>query len=644
MTKKSKLIAIVLTLILLLSACQNLDQNISQTTTQETTTTEATLSTENTTVQQSTTAEVDLSDQDITYAEEQIYNAIYDEEVQTLNYLVTATTQEIGLAANFIDTLVDYNRYGQVIPSLAESYSCSVDGLTWTFKLREGVNWYTWDGDFYAETVAQDFVDALKYSFDPKSQSKTANIAYEVIKNGKDYYKGRIKDFAKVGVKAIDKYTLEYTLEEPLPYFQSMLTYASFFPVNGKFLAEQGDAFGTSKESLLYNGAYLLTEFKPLKKRILIANQNYWDKANVHIQKLNYQYNKEAASVAQEMFLKGEISEIAIGSDLIDQWMADPKLKQKVRPATGSYYTYCYALNFDPHYDEAFAPEQWRIAVNNLNFRKAFFYGFDRLAALTVDEPYIPSNRISNTITPEAFVSIAGKDYIYLGELTRYADTLKFDQTEAKIYMEKAVQELGDKIDWPIKVVMPYNPSNPNNLLKAQVIEQQLENLFSKDTVDVFTIPYPPSGYLTNTRRAGKYSIMEVNWGPDYADPHTFTGMFIDSNYNFPELTTELDQNGRNKYEVYQKMVAAAESEKVDLAKRYELYANAESYLLDNAWVIPYRKGGGGYVASLLNPFEQPFAPFGVATSRWKGMRILSRPMNAEQFEREKEAWEANRD
>lgn len=581
---------------------------------------------------------------DISYSDEQVYNTVYSDEVQTLNYLVTSTTNEFGLAANFIDTLVDYNRYGKLIPSLAKSWEVSDDGLVWTFKLREGVNWYTYDGEVYAETVAQDFVDALKYSFNPENASKTANIAYDVIKNGKAYYDGEVTDFEQVGVKALDKYTLEYTLSEPVPYFESMLTYVAFFPVNGEFLTQQGSAFGTSKESLLYNGAYILSEFEPQNKRVLSANENYWDKDNVFIQEINYKYNKEAATVAQELFLRGEVSHVGIGSDSIDAWMADPNLSKLIRPATASYYTYFYALNFDPQYDEAYAPQDWKTAVNNLNFRKAFYHGFDRIAALTVDEPYNPENKIGNTITPETFVNIGGKDFVNLGPLDAHANDMKFDETAAKDYMQKAVEELGDTVEWPIKVIMPYNTGGSSNAMKAQVIEQQLENLFGADLIDVYIMPYPPSGYLSSTRRAGKYSFMEVNWGPDYADPHTYTEMFIEGTYNFPENTTEVDDNGENKYRVYATMVESASAEKVDLAKRYEMYAEAESYLLDNAWVIPYRKGGGGYVASLLNPFESPFSPFGVAGERWKGLHILAAPMSTEQFEAEQAKWQAARE
>lgn len=581
---------------------------------------------------------------EIGYSDDQVYRTVYSGEVTTLNYLITSSTAEFGFAANFIDTLVDYDRYGKLIPSLATSWEVSEDGLVWTFHLRQGVNWYTHDGEIYAETVAQDFVDAIEYTFNPENASKTANIAYKALKNGEAYYNGEVTDFNEVGVKAIDKYTLEYTLEEALPYFESMLTYVSFFPVNGAFLAEQGAQFGTSKESLLYNGAYIMESFEPQNKRVLVANENYWDKENVHIKEINYKYNKEAATVAQELFLRDEISHVDVGSDTIDAWMMDPKMSKMIRPATASYYTYFYALNFDPQYDEVYDPENWKVAVNNLNFRKAFYHGFDRIAALTVDEPYNPMNKVGNTITPMTFVNVNGKDFVNLSNLNKHAMDNKFDADMAKDYMEKAMAELGDSVEWPVKVVMPYNTGGSNNAMKAQVIEQQLENLFGSDVIDVYILPYPPSGYLSNTRRAGNYSFMEVNWGPDYADPHTYTDMFVEGTYNFPENTTEVDENGMNKYEVYEGMVMAASAEKVDLMKRYEMYADAEAYLLDNAWVIPYRKGGGGYVASLLNPYEAPFSPFGVASERWKGMHILAEPMSTEQFEAEKAAWETARE
>lgn len=205
--------------------------------------------------------------------------------------------------------------------------------------------------------------------------------------------------------------------------------------------------------------------------------------------------------------------------------------------------------------------------------------------------------------------------------------------------------ELEGKVTFPVKVVVPYNSGSSANADRAQVLEQQLETLLGKDYIDVIILPYPPTGYLNATRRAGNYSLQEVNWGPDYADPQTYTDPFIrGGNYNFPDFTTEVDENGLNKYDVYESMIEAAKSEVLNNELRYNLFAEAEAYMIENAWLIPFSTGGGGYVSSKINPFEGPFSPFGVAGSRWKGQKIMDQPMSTELYYELREEWEQNRE
>ena len=128
------------------------------------------------------------------------------------------------MAANVIDSLVENDPYGNIIPGLALSWENSEDGLTWTFHLREGVKWYDYQGNEIAEVTANDFVDALEYVMTAENESLTySQVA--CIKNAEAFYNKEITDFAEVGVKALDDYTLEYTLEQPTPYFLSGLTY-----------------------------------------------------------------------------------------------------------------------------------------------------------------------------------------------------------------------------------------------------------------------------------------------------------------------------------------------------------------------------------------------------------------------------------
>lgn len=572
----------------------------------------------------------------------QDYYTVYAGEITTLNYLVTATTAEQAVAANCIDTLVEYDNLGILKPALAEKWEVSPDGLTYTFHLRKGVKWVTFEGKEYAEVTAQDFVDALKYILNPKNASKTANIAYGVIKNGEAYYKGQITDFSQVGVKAVDKYTLQYTLEKPVPYFLTMLTYVCFMPVNGKFLAEVGDKFGTDNKTMLYNGAYILSVFEPQNKRVLVKNEKYWDAKNVFIKKLEYKYNKEANTLAPEMFLRGEISGTGIPTASLDGWMKDPQKKNMVIPAQTSFYTYFYAFNFDPHFDAQYEPENWKIAVNNLNFRKAIFHALDRKAAMMTAEPYSPERRLNNTITPKNFCAYGGKDYTQIGELAAISSTDSFNKDLALQYRDKAKAELAGKAKFPVKIMMPYNTASSDWTNRVQVVEQQLENLLGKDFIDVIPVGFPPTNFLTVTRRSGNYAIQECNWGPDYADPETYTDPFYPgSNYNWPEKAIGYtDPDGKTKY---QKLVDAAKAEVLDIGKRYELFAKAEAFLINEAFVIPYGVGGGGYIATKLEPFTSPYAPFGVSELRFKGQVVLDKPIDIATYNAAYEKWQRDR-
>lgn len=570
------------------------------------------------------------------------YTMAYSGEVTTINYLVTASTNEFGLAANLVDTLIDYDRYGVAQPALATEWTTSDDGLVWTFKIREGVKWVDHTGKEYANVTANDFVDAMEYILDSTNESKTANIAYGVLKNAKAFYDGEITDFSEVGVKALDDYTLEYTLERQTPYFESMLAYVCFFPVNGQFLDEVGDRFGTDNENFLYNGAYIMETFEPQNRRVLVKNDSYWDKDNVHISKLNYIYNKEAGTLAPELFARGEIDYADIPSSVIDQWMGNPQRVDMVRPNRTSFYTYFYIFNFDPQFDAEYEPDNWKVAVNNVNFRKSLFHALDRRAAMLTAEPYNPDYKLSNTITPKNFVNFEGVDYTLLDGLAAITERNSFNADLALEFKIKAMEELAGEATFPIKVLMPYNSGSTEWANRAQVIEQQMERLLGTDFIDIIIEAKPPTGFLQEVRRSGKYAFLEANWGPDYADPETYTDPFAPTGtYNWPHLAEGYaEANGKNTYE---NMVDAAKAEVLDMEKRYTLFAEAEAFLIDEAFVIPYALGGGGYSASRLSPFESPYSPFGVSSERFKGQTVLDKPMNSEEFSAGLEKWEAER-
>ena len=189
-------------------------------------------------------------------AEDEVtYTTLYSGEVTSLNYLTTGTTNEFSVAANIIDTLVERDAYGNIVPCLAETWEQSEDGLTWTFHIRKGSTWVDQTGAYYADVTAYDFVTAAQYVLDAKNDASNAWILTDYLEGAEAYYESteipgegeaapEPVDFDTVGVKALDDYTIAYTTMEPIPFFLSMLDYSCYMPVNAKFLEEKGDEFG----------------------------------------------------------------------------------------------------------------------------------------------------------------------------------------------------------------------------------------------------------------------------------------------------------------------------------------------------------------------------------------------------------------
>ncbi len=591
-----------------------------------------------------------------------VYRRLYSSEVTTMNYLVTGSSVEFEIGANVIDTLVEYDNLGQIQPSLAESWKMSEDGLTYTFKLREGQKWYDYEGNEMAEVTAGDFVSAAKYVLTPEYESSTAQNYFGVIKNAEEYYNSQVADdpeteevegndldidFTEVGVKALDNYTLEYTLVQPTPYFLSSLTYVCYMPAYGSLLEELGAEFGTDNTKMYFNGAYILSEFAPQEKHVYTRNENYWDADKVYITKIEETYNAEALTLAPVMAQSDEVDYAEIGADIANEWLADSDRSDMVsRMRIKTDYSYFYSFNFDPQFDAEYEPENWKLAVNNENFRQSLKAGLDRIKQLSVSDPNSPEIRLNNTITPASFVDYNGKDYTTYGNLAAITEGNSFDESAALAYKEQAVSELtAQGATFPVKVLMPYNPSITNWDKECVVVEQQLEALLGTDYIDIIVEAGPATDFLSQVRRVGKYAFMMTNWGADYADPQTWTDPFAAGNsYSFMDVTMNNADGVADTVKEYYALVDAAKAILVDIDARYEAFAEAEAYLIEHALAVPFSISNSFYLVTKLDYFEGQYAPFGVSVLRYKGQHLLDKPVSMDDFNTAKEKWEADRE
>lgn len=586
-----------------------------------------------------------------------VYTMLYSGEVTTLNYLVTSTIADQKIGANCIDTLVEYDSKGKMKEGLATEWSYDEASLTWTFKLRDA-KWVDHTGAEAADVTAQDFVDAMKYELTPVNESANVQNLFGVIANAEEYYNGLAYnggadedgktwaaiDFSEVGVKAVDDHTLTYTLAKEVPYFLSSLVYVVYMPAYGPQLEELGKDFGTSADKMYYNGAYYLAEFAPQEKHVYKKNSLNYDAANVFIDEIQKIYNAEANTIGPEMVKRGEIDYAELTSDILDDWLNNEATKNMVsreRPKTD--YSYFYCFNFDPHFDEAYEPTNWKKAVNNENFRKAMAAALNRTKEVSVLEPNAPEDYIINSVTPDKFAfNEDGADYTTIGDMAKLGDT--FDEAKAVEFRDKAREELSaEGVTFPVKVPMVYNPSVVNWDKECQVVEQQMEALLGSDFIDIIVEAGPQDNFLTEIRRNGKYAFMKCGWGADYADPETWTDPFYqakgesgyDLGYKYANMALAVTEGtgAAEAVSEYFALVDAAKEIKVDTNARFEAFGKAEAALIDHALVVPFSISVSLYIANKLDVFEGQYAPFGVSGLRYKGQHLLDHYVSMEEYD-----------
>ena len=666
------------------------------------------------------------------FADEQVYRTLYSSEVTTMNYLVSVTTYELVVGANTIDSLVENDPYGNIVPCAAESWESEdetvtlivpavkklndngelelvsertteeANGQKWTFHLRAGQYWYDADGNQKDPVTANDYVAAARYVCDSamdcsnsylmdgwivnaterldytaallaepveqgKEEGKDQDIVIDadgVIWEGKDWNedKGVYTTWVEIpltnpedlSVEAADDNTLVYHLVKPRPYFPTALQFGTYWPAPAALLAELGENYALDNYSMWFNGAYILSTFKPQEKRIYTKNVNNWDAEHIYIESIEQTYNAEASTIAPELFLRGEVDYADISSDIVADWLSDPEKSQMISSSrvTGDY-SYFFGFNFEPTFDAEYEPENWVIAVNNENFRKAVFHGIDRDGYLAArypgDDPEI--HKI-NTVTPKGFSVNNGKDFVMYGGLAKYTETESFNEQLAVEYRDKAKTELeAAGCKFPIKVPSNYNSSSSSWGNATVVLEQQLENLLGADFIDIIVVSYSGNSFLNETRRNGNYALQELNWGADFMDPETWADPFERENsYNFFCHDTDTYNVYRDTkteetnalIDQYYALVDEARTKTGDMDERFEAFAAAESFYIDHAIVVPGFISGGSYCATKLNGFEGQYAMMGQSSSRYKGQHLYKTAMSQDMFDAQYNEWYAS--
>jgi len=601
------------------------------------------------------------------------YSSTFSANPTTFNYLLDYYADNTAVITNLVDGLLENDSYGNLTPALAEEWSVSSDGLTYTYKLRKDAKWYTADGEEYASVKAQDFVAGIKYAADNKGQAM--DLIQNSIKGLNDYVTGATNDFTTVGVKALDDYTVEYTLTRPEPYWNSKTTNSILFPVNEEFLKSKDKDFGTlTPDGILYNGPYLLKDFTSKSSIEYMKNPHYYDHDKVTIEKVKLAYFDGSD---QEMTIRNFESGAYSIAGVYPNSSSYAKTKEKyqdnivysLQDKTSWYFN--FNVNRKAYNHTAKTSDQQKnstqTAILNKNFRQALNFAIDRTTySAQSNGEEAASKTLRNTLVPPTFVQVGDKTFgeVTASKLVNYgtewsginladAQDAYFNKEKAQAKFAEAKKELeAQGVTFPIRLDVPVDQTNKNAVSGMNSLKQTLETVLGSDNVvidvqQLSTDDFGNVAFLAPNPAARDYDLNFDGWVGDYQDPSTYLDPF-NAETGFYLKIFGLDAKEDQKLikslglDTYTQLLKEADAENKDVAKRYEKYSEAQAWMIDNSLVMSAMSNGGTASVTKVTPFTRAYSLVGIKGdgNNYKYMRLQKDPVTKKQFDEAKAKWE----
>ena len=476
-----------------------------------------------------------------------ILNISLDTEIDSLDQQKAVYSSSFELIADCIDGLMQMAADGSVKNAIAEKETISPDGLVYTFNLRQDAYWSNGD-----PVTAHDFVYGWQRAADPATQSEYAFMMSDIaqIKNASAILTGQMEP-NQLGVRAIDDYTLQVELKVPVSYFDQLLYFCTFYPANQKFIEQCGENYGTSPETYLSNGAFLLTDYKKGAKTIsLIKNTAYYDASKVKLGGLHYQV--VGAEEGLSLYNSGKI-------DLLELENAQvPALKNSSEfLAVDSGFLYYVSTNL--HKKE----------LNNQNMRLALSLAIDRE---DIEQVLGHGSKPAYQCIPSGFAFNSRGEDFNKGK-NEFKSVCDYNPSLASEYYKKACRELG-KNTFSFEILCN---DHADQIAVAESIKGTVEGVLQGVHIKIRTVP---KSERRKTMARGDYELGITNWGPDYADPMTYLSMWMTGNDN---------NTGDYSNPKYDAIIASCQDGELctKLEERWTALKQAESIIMDEAVVFP---------------------------------------------------------
>lgn len=483
-------------------------------------------------------------------------------EVASMDPQIATDGTSFEVLAAVTEGLYALDADGNAILGVAESVEKAEDGLSYVFKLRDT----TWSNG--TKVTANDFVFAWRRVVDPAVASEYAFImSVAGVKNAEAISAGEM-DVTQLGVTAVDETTLKVELDFPVAFFESLMTFPTFLPVNEEFFTASGDTYATSPATILCNGAFTVTSYEPAATTItLTKNANYWDAANVQLAGIKYQVIKESQQ-AMLAYTNGDLDVVSLSGEQVEQYQNDPEFTNVM----AGYLWYI-------------SPNQTVAGLENENLRKALALSYDKeaVAKNILKDGSIAANF---AVPSELATGPDGKDF------RETADTyLTTDKAQALAYWETAKTELG--VSELTYTMLVEDTESAQNV--AQFIQAEIQTTLPGIIIELEVLP---KKNRVERLQDGDFQLCLTRWGPDYADPMTYLEMWVTgsaNNYGFWSNTE------------YDAIIEDATKGQLalDQTARWEALKEAEKIVMEEAVILPvYQKGDAVMIKSNVSGIE----------------------------------------
>jgi oligopeptide transport system substrate-binding protein len=494
-------------------------------------------------------------------------------EPQDIDPQVITGIPEFNIILALFEGLVSYDPKDlHPVPGVAKSWEISSDGLIYTFHLREDAKWSNSE-----PVTAQDFVQSYQRMLTPTLAAQYAYMIFNYVAGAKDYYDGKLKDFSKVGIKALDDRTLQITLQNPTPYLLKAMCHCAWFPVPvatvAKFggLGRKGTEW-TRPENFVGNGPFRLKAWLPNQKIIVERSPTYWDHANVKLDELDF-YAVESSDTEEHMFRTGQLDIInELPRQKIPFYRHDHPEQLSVSPLLGLYFYRCNVK---------------RPPLDNVNVRRAL--------ALAIDRESLVKDVTKAGEHPAYAISCPGTaGYFPQARLTGTLDDAR-----------RLLAEAGypDGRGFP-SLELIYNTLESNRAVAEAIQQMWKKNL----NIDV-TLKNEEWKVYLDAQETGSFQMARAGWLSDYVDPNSLLDLWATGNGNNETNWGSLE---------YDRLLAASYTAKTD-TERYAIYQKMDAILVDELPIIPIYYYA---VPRIVNPKVKGFYPTLLDLHPWKSVDI----------------------